>query len=378
MKYVSPKTEQKKQQRKRRNRKLAMTACIVALVAAVCVLAVVFLGDINSHLPSQSASSSVQSEDITSSDIPSVDTTPQPSVTKPSKKGGSIIKKIKGLFSKTELMAVTYPATSFGRQFEEEADEIVSLSPLATEIVLSSPSQDALVAVSEYCDKRGNQLMTVGTPLIPQVDKIIQLAPDVLIVQNPLSEQDRIAMEQSGIVVLNISAPKNITELKEAYRSITALTQGADRATHYSEKFAADLEGKLQMYTASMEYVNKQRAVMLFNSYGMVATSDTFEGSTMEIFFDNAVTGKGYFADGLDSVIGANPQVIITSDLITYEQLAALGFESTDAYINGQIYYVNIQEFENASPKSFKTLMGIANSVYGSGIKPVPTPTPEK
>ena len=155
MKYVSPKTEQKKQQRKRRNRKLAMTACIVALVAAVCVLAVVFLGDINSHLPSQSASLSVQSEDITSSDIPSVDTTPQPSVTKPSKKGGSIIKKIKGLFSKTELMAVTYPATSFGRQFEEEVDEIVSLSPLATEIVLSSPSQDALVAVSEYCDKRG-------------------------------------------------------------------------------------------------------------------------------------------------------------------------------------------------------------------------------
>lgn len=382
MKYVSPQTEQKKQQRKKRNRKLAMTACIVALVAAVGVLAVVFLDGKLPQGSSQSVSGgNVSSEKVESqsgSDITSPDTFSSQTVAKPSKKGDSIFDKIKGLFAKTEQLPMTFPATAFGRQIDGAVDQIISLSPLATEAILSSPSQNALVAVSEYCNKRDNQLMTVGTPLIPKVDKIIQLAPDVLIVQNPLSEQDRIAIEQSGIVVLQVSSPKNLEGLKEIYRSVTALTQGADRAGWWADRTMADIEQKLSMYKASMEYVSKQSAVMLFNSYGMVATGDTIEGGIMEIFFDNAVAGKGYFASGIDSIIAANPQVIITTDLITYEQLAALGFENTDAYINGQIFYVDMQEFETVSPKSFKTLMGIANSVYGSQIKLAPTPEAEK
>ena len=288
----------------------------------------------------------------------------------------SIFDKIKGLFVKEEQQPA-FPAMSFGVQINEEADSIISLSPLATEVILSSPSQHSLIAVSEYCNKRTNQLMTVGTPLIPKVDKIIQLNPDYLIVQNPLSEQDKIKIQQSGITVLQFNAPDSLEDIKEIYRSITALTKGAQGATDFSEKLYSDLEGKLSLYETALSQVPKKTAVMLFNSYGMVATKDTFEGEILSVFFDIAVGGENYFAESLENIAATDPQVIIVSDLITAQQLEQLGFGGTQAYVNGNIYYVNIQDFENISAKSIKTLAGIANSVYGDSIQPVPTASPE-
>ena len=93
---------------------------------------------------------------------------------------------------------------------------------------------------------------------------------------------------------------------------------------------------------------------------------------TPDSFFES---GKNYFAENISAVAATNPQVLIVSDQITQEQLAALGFAETEAYISGNIYYVDIQSFENVSAKSIKTLMGIANSVYGSQIQPPPAET---
>ncbi|MBQ5313483.1 MAG: ABC transporter substrate-binding protein, partial [Oscillospiraceae bacterium] len=297
--------------------------------------------------------------------------TPQ-SATKPKKKKKSIFARIGSIFSKEEVVEVVFPAMSFGVQVSQAAESIISLSPMATEIILSSPSQHSLVAVSEYCNKRGTELMTVGTPLIPKTDKIIQLAPDYLIVQNPLSEQDKIKIQQSGITVLQFNAPQSLEDFKEIYRSVTALTKGADIATLQAERVYADLTEKLDLYDVALANVQKKSAVMLFNSYGMAATKDTFEGKILSTFFDIAVDGQNYFAQSVEEIAQTNPQVLIVSDLISAEQLAQLGFGETEAYKNGNVYYVNVQNFENASAKSLKTLAGVANSVYGDAIQPAP------
>ena len=390
MKYVSPQTEKRKKQQKKRKKQLALCVCIAA--AAVVLFVAVFALTGRDEKPqsssqpdselvqnSQEQQPSSDTQNISSSDeseaeseqSPQEEQTPQPT-TKPKKKKKSIFARIGSIFSKEEVVEVVFPAMSFGVQVSQAADSIISLSPMATEIILSSPSQHSLVAVSEYCNKRGTELMTVGTPLIPKTDKIIQLAPDYLIVQNPLSEQDKIKIQQSGITVLQFNAPQSLEDFKEIYRSVTALTKGADIATLQAERVYADLTEKLGLYDVALANVQKKSAVMLFNSYGMVATKDTFEGKILSTFFDIAVDGQNYFAESLEVIAQTNPQVLIVSDLISAEQLAQLGFGETEAYKNGNVYYVNIQNFENASAKSLKTLAGIANSVYGDAIQPAP------
>ncbi len=396
MKYVSPQTEKRKQMKKKRRKQqmliCAVLLCIILVVAAVVTITSVFKDDSPSSSTESVSSSqqdeSSQEEDISSEkdeEISSDESEEEegekiPSRTeKPKKKKQSFISRIKAIFSKIEPIPVTFPATVFGRTVEEEMNEIISLSPLVTEVVLSSPSQDALVAVSDYCNKRGNdQLMTVGTPLIPDVDKIIQLEPDCLIVQTPLAEADKAEIEENGIMVFEISYPENLDELKEIYRSVTAITHGADIATFESEKIAADVSEKLNLYTLALEGQNKLNAVMLFNTFGMVATPDTVEGKLMGAFFDVKEIGKNYMAENMEAVVATNPEVLIVSDKISEEQLEEIGLGDTDAVTNGRVFYVDIQQFENLSIKSVKTLSGIANEVYGSIIRPPVIETEEE
>ena len=55
---------------------------------------------------------------------------------------------------------------------------------------------------------------------------------------------------------------------------------------------------------------------------------------------------------------------------ITDEQIAAMGLGETSAAANGRVFRVDIQQFENLSIRSIKTLCGIANEVYGNIIQP--------
>lgn len=383
MKYVSPQTEQRRKQAQKRKKQMMMYSILAAvIIIAAAGIAVVFsmMNKENSMgTSSVSQTDSTQSQEQISSE--SVQNTPSPSPesaqTDENKEG--ILDKIFSFFSfgKSEE-SKGFPATSFGKTVYEPAKSIISLSPMATEFILSSPSQNNLIGVTEYCDKRGLDIETVGTPLIPKADKIIQLAPDYLIVQNPLSEKDRIDIEQSGIIILQMNTPKTFEELQEVYRSLTALTLGADKATQISAQIVSDIQQKLSLYQNALSSVQKKSAVLLYNKYGMVATNDTFDGEILSYFFNINVSGSNYMAQSVESIAQSNPDVIIAADTITAEDLAAMGFENTSAYQSGNIFYVPIQEFENLSAKTILTLSGIANTVYGDAIKPAPTPAPEE
>ncbi|MBR2028169.1 MAG: ABC transporter substrate-binding protein [Oscillospiraceae bacterium] len=381
MKYVSPQTEKRKQQRKKRKKQM-LVAAVAAVLVVIAIVLVMFVFGGKGKDNSGGTSSSVQTE-IT----PQPDEKPQENPTdneeskpdkedskpqkdkKPKKNKTSVFAKVKSVFTKTEAMAYKYPAMAFGRSIEEEADSIISLSPMATEFILSSPSQNALVAVSSYCNKYSfEHLMTVGSPLLPDVDKIIQLAPDYVIVQTPLSDVDKVKLEQSGITVLQISAPESLDDVKEIYRSITALTHGSEIASFEAERVKASVLQKLELYRKALENTDKKDVAMVFNGYGMVATKDTFEAEILKNFFDIAINGNDYYVEDFSTVAASNPQVIIVPDYMTETDVANMGFADSEAVKNGNVYFVDIQQFETASAKTIDTLCGIANEVYGDAI----------
>ena len=379
MKYVSPQTEKRKQRQRKRRKQIMLCVALLCIVAVAAGVIFAIKGGkdkpSSSDIPgsdsvvtdttvsetedentssgekeevsSEESETSSKDENAEKEDKPSAD---KDKTEKPKKKKQSLIGRIKAMFAKTEPIPVTYPAISFGRTIDAQMDEIISLSPLATEVILS---------------------------LIPDVDKIIQLKPDCLIVQTPLSDIDKKKIEESGILILQLDYPKTLEELKEIYRSVTAITQGADIATFESERVLADITAKLNLYSLALEGQNKLNAVMLFNSYGMVATDDTIEGQLLSYFFDVKEMGSGYMAESMDAVVATNPEVLIVSDNISADQLVQIGLGGTDAVANGRVYYVDTQQFENLSLKSIKTLSGIANEVYGSIIQPPVVETEE-
>ena len=384
MKYVSPQTEKRKQQQKKRKKQMLVAALAAVLVVLAIVLAVFVFGgkdktdsgqtnnNINSEVQTEITPEPEQKQEETptgESEQQDEEKQPQKNNKKPKKNKTSVFAKIKSVFTKTEAMEYKFPVMAFGRNIDQAADSIISLSPMATEFILSSPSQNALIAVSNYCNKYSfEHLMTVGTPLLPNVDKIIQLAPDYVIVQTPLSEVDKVKLEQNGIMVLQLNAPTSFDDVKEIYRSVTALTHGSEIATFEAQRVTDSIMQKLNLYGKALENTDKKDAVMVFNTYGMAATKDTFEADILENFFDVTIGGKNYYNEDFAAVAASNPQVIIASDYMTETDLVNMGFGDSEAFANGNVYFVNIQQFESISAKAIDTLCGIANSVYGDGI----------
>ncbi len=119
-----------------------------------------------------------------------------------------------------------YPV-SFGTEtFEAAPETVVSLSPALTEIMTELGASDKLIAVSDYCDNEGG-LPTVGSPANPDIDAIIELAPELLITQSPIASTDEVRLDQAGVRVLYLELPTSFSYLCEEYIELAMIFYGS-------------------------------------------------------------------------------------------------------------------------------------------------------
>ncbi|MCD7805110.1 MAG: helical backbone metal receptor [Oscillospiraceae bacterium] len=119
-----------------------------------------------------------------------------------------------------------YPI-SFGTEtFDSAPGTVVSLSPALTEIMLELGLSDKLVAVSDYCENY-NSLPTVGSPANPDIDAIIELAPELLITQSPIASTDEVRLDQAGVRVLYLELPTSFSYLCEEYIELAMIFYGS-------------------------------------------------------------------------------------------------------------------------------------------------------
>ncbi|MCD7846476.1 MAG: ABC transporter substrate-binding protein [Oscillospiraceae bacterium] len=119
-----------------------------------------------------------------------------------------------------------YPV-SFGTEtFDSAPETVASLSPALTEILYELGLSEKLVAVSEYCNNY-NSLPTVGSPANPDIDAIIELAPELLITQSPIASTDEVRLDQAGVRVLYLELPTGFSYLCEEYIELSMIFYGA-------------------------------------------------------------------------------------------------------------------------------------------------------
>ncbi len=119
-----------------------------------------------------------------------------------------------------------YPV-SFGTEtFDAAPETVASLSPALTEIMYELGLSEKLIAVSEYCDNY-NSLPTVGSPANPDIDAIIELAPELLITQSPIASTDEVRLDQAGVRVLYLELPTGFSYLCEEYIELAMIFYGS-------------------------------------------------------------------------------------------------------------------------------------------------------
>jgi iron complex transport system substrate-binding protein len=121
-------------------------------------------------------------------------------------------------------LGLTWPASAYER--------IVSLSPQITESLFLLQADRQLLAVTTYCKRPKEAVLKekVGSPLRPDLEKILSLRPDLVLGSregNPPWIAER--LRRIGLNVIYFDRPKNGNALLENFLELSRLTGAADQ-----------------------------------------------------------------------------------------------------------------------------------------------------
>lgn len=242
-----------------------------------------------------------------------------------------------------------FPAISCGVTLEKAVEKAVSLSPAVTEIICEIGFQSRLVGVSDYCDyPEGLGLKTLGSTENPDLDGIIKLKPDAVFTLSLLSEREIYKLNQAGIKVLTLKAPRNLEEYSALYKEVSA--------AFYGNELADSLKGQ----TKALETANRART-KLENAAKNVKTesfvyvtekltlagADTFESAVLSLTGENLCKSEGYV-----SAENLQPAYIIASDKLSYETLTFNDVFAAMIYNGAKVVFVDSTRFERPSART--------------------------
>lgn len=266
-----------------------------------------------------------------------------------------------------------WPAQVGDRLVGQKPERVVSLSPMITEALLSLPGHGSLCGVTEYCDDRGQGLATVGTPLLPRPEAILELAPQYVLCQTPLADGVKQQLEQGGARVIQLSTPSDLAGLRQFYGELGALLSGNETGRAQGQGVIDRLADTLARYDRAAG--QKATALLLPDLSGLAATAETAEWALLGQVFRHPLEGEtgwlagaACLADGdpendLSEIRAADPDLLLVPDTVTPEQLAeALG--GLGAVERGAVIYIDYRLVETFSPRLIFAVAEAANLAY--------------
>jgi len=197
---------------------------------------------------------------------------------------------------------------------------IVSLAPSVTEILFDLKVGDCLVGATEHCDfpPAAKTIPRVGGLGQPSVEKVLALAPDMVIATEFERKDVADALRRSGIPVIEMKI-RNFAELFEAIRKVGEAVRQPERAARKVEAMQAELDAVAKRFAG----IPRDRRPRVF----IEIWSDPIMTAGAKSFLDEVVTRAGgvNVAHGVDreyptvnpeNVIEWNPDVILLGYMI--------------------------------------------------------------
>ncbi len=188
---------------------------------------------------------------------------------------------------------------------------IVSLAPGNTEILFALGLGDRVVGVTTYDNypPEASEKEKVGGFSTPDLEKVVALAPD-LIVAAPIHEKEVIpALERHGLTVLSL-APETLDEVIQAIE-LTGIATGTGEA---AQRLAGTMKGKINIISQATANLSRPRVFyIVWHEPLMAAGKNTF--------IDELITKAGganiidnlsqYPTVDLELVLQRNPEILI-------------------------------------------------------------------
>ncbi len=192
---------------------------------------------------------------------------------------------------------------------------IVSLCPSLTELVFDLGCGEQLVGRTRFCVRPAgsvDQVERVGGTKNPKVERIVALAPDLVLLneeENRIEDAD--ALRSAGLRC-HTSMPRGVADAAAAVRSIGMTLGRAERA----EEIARNIEESLaRVRAATTGLPQVSFAYLIWRDPYMVAGADTYVSALL-----TDAGGKNVFAGGVrypsitpEALRAADPELVLLS-----------------------------------------------------------------
>lgn len=271
-----------------------------------------------------------------------------------------------------------YPVVVSGVTVEAKPASVVSLSPAITNVIYELNMTDCLVGVSDFGPEleATKNLPKLGSAQAPNLAKIIELAPQVVLVSSSMSKKNITALSDKGIKTVVISSVSTLKDLAAYYNSVASVLLGNNEGKKKADNAFTNLTQRIdtlkkKIGTASKSYL------LITTLAGNVATGDTLENDVLkEISLTNVATGEASWVMDQAKIAASAPDYVFYTSNLTPEQLKASPlYGSLAAVKEGRLVKVETVSFEYQSTGVFSILYQLAKAVYPDVFTPQPENT---
>ena len=269
--------------------------------------------------------------------------------------------------------ATKYPITikdSYNRdvKLEEEPGRLISVDPGATETIYAINRGAKLVGRTDFDDypEYVEGVDSIGNPEDPDLEKIIDLAPDLVIVSNKFEQESIEELEEAEINVLVVGGNEDFAGSYELIKSIGIAIDAQNEAKEVIDEMNNTV-------TEVKEKVKgeKEKSVYYVVGYGkdgdFTAGGDTFIGKMIEMAGGkNVAHDSEGWSYSLDKLVEKDPEILIVSDRegVKEDILKSEGYKDLTAVKEGNVHTINEDILDRNGPRLSEGLLELSNIIH--------------
>jgi len=255
------------------------------------------------------------------------------------------------------------------------AEKIVVLAPSALEIIDSLGAMELVVEVSSWSVDCGEPLAEgfegAGDAFGPNVERITELDPDILITTTGGPEDDYRKIEELGIEIYRVINVEGIEGVYDEIANIGKILGLEDKAEGLNSELK---EGIDEIYSKVKDLSDEDKPRVFFeisNDPLMSAGADTFINDLIEksggvnIVAEDNITGWHEYS--LEKLIEKNPDIIIAPMMAAADSSVITGdkrFSSINAVISNRVYVVPDNPVLQPNQNLIKALQMLSKAIH--------------
>lgn len=272
----------------------------------------------------------------------------------------------------------TYPLKikdSFNREvtIEKEPIKIISLAPNITETIYALDKQKLLIGRTDFCTypKEVSKIQSIGSLMDPNIEKIVELKPDLVIASNPFTKEDLKKLEEVNIKVIVLSG-------SESFEGTYDIIKNTGKVLNANQKAADIVLGMKQKVKDVQEKVKGKNTPSVYYVVGFgkggdfTAGKDTFIGKMIEMAEGkNAAADTNGWKYSVEKLIEKNPEILICSNKFDSKEgiKNTEGYKELDAVKKNKLFGIDEDIINRQGPRLADGLEALAKIIHPEAFK---------